>query len=72
MGKRRQRRAGIRRIHPGRSRFRKAEQRDCCSNDGTRPVIFKIGCIDIPENDEEGKRLAKQDFSNSAEDAYSG
>ena len=24
-----------------------------CCNDGTRPVIFKIERIDIPENDEE-------------------
>ena len=34
--------------------------------------IFKIERIDIPENDEEAEWLAKQDFRNSAEDAYTG
>lgn len=43
-----------------------------CCNDGTRPVIFKIERIDIPETAEEKAWLAKQDFSNSAEDAYTG
>lgn len=43
-----------------------------CCNDGTRPVIFKIERIDIPENDEERAWLAKQDFTNRAEDAYTG
>ena len=43
-----------------------------CCNDGTRPVIFKIERIDIPENNEEAAWLANQDFSNSAEDAYTG
>ncbi len=43
-----------------------------CCNDGTRPVIFKIECIDIPENDEERVWLAKQNFKNTAEDAYTG
>ena len=43
----------------------------CCS-DGTRPVIFKIERIDIPETDEEREWLEKQDFSNTAEDAYTG
>ena len=43
-----------------------------CCNDGTRPVVFKIERIDIPENDEEKAWLEKQDFSNSAEDAYTG
>ena len=43
-----------------------------CCNDGTRPVIFKIERIDIPENDEEVAWLAKQDFKNTAEDAYTG
>ncbi len=43
----------------------------CCS-DGTRPVIFKIERVDIPENDEEAEWLAKRDFSNSAENAYTG
>lgn len=43
-----------------------------CCNDGTRPVIFKIERIDIPESDEEKEWLDRQDFSNSAEDAYTG
>lgn len=43
-----------------------------CCNDGTRPVVFKIERIDIPENEEEKKWLEKQDFSNSVEDAYTG
>lgn len=43
-----------------------------CCNDGTRPVIFKIERIDIPENDEERVRLSKQNFKNTAEDAYTG
>ncbi len=40
-----------------------------CCNDGTRPVVFKIERIDIPENDEEREWLQKQDFSNSSEKA---
>lgn len=36
-----------------------------CCNDGTRPVIFKIERIDIPENEEEKKWLKEQDFSIS-------
>ena len=43
-----------------------------CCNDGTRPVIFKIERIDIPENDEEQEWLAKQNFRNTVEDAYTG
>ena len=43
-----------------------------CCNDGTRPVIFKIERIDIPENDEEAEWLAKQNFKNTVEDAYTG
>ncbi len=43
-----------------------------CCNDGTRPVIFKIERIDIPENDEEREWLEKQNFRNTAEDAYTG
>ena len=35
-------------------------------------VIFKIERIDIPENDEERVRLSKQNFKNTAEDAYTG
>lgn len=43
-----------------------------CCNDGTRPVIFKIERIDIPETEEERAWLDTQDFSNSADDAYTG
>ncbi len=43
-----------------------------CCNDGTRPVIFKIERIDIPENDAEREWLARQNFRNSPEDAYTG
>ncbi len=43
-----------------------------CRNDGTRPVIFKIERIDIPETDEEREWLEKQNFSNSKDDAYTG
>lgn len=43
-----------------------------CCNDGTRPVIFKIERIDIPETEEEAAWLASQDFSNSTKDAYTG
>lgn len=43
-----------------------------CCNDGTRPVIFKIERIDIPESEEEKLWLAKQNFKNTAEDAYTG
>lgn len=38
----------------------------------TLPVIFKIERIDIPENDEEREWLAKQNFRNTVEDAYTG
>ena len=43
-----------------------------CCNDGTRPVIFKIERIDIPETDEEKSWLDKQNFLNTAENAYTG
>lgn len=43
-----------------------------CCNDGTRPVIFKIERIDIPESEEEKEWLDKQDFSNIADNAYTG
>ena len=33
-----------------------------CCNDGTRPVIFKIERIDIPETEEEREWLEKQNF----------
>ena len=37
-----------------------------CCNDGTRPVIFKIERIDIPESEEEKQWLEKQNFKNTA------
>jgi len=43
-----------------------------CCNDGTRPVIFKIERIDIPETEEEKHWLEKQNFHNDASDAYTG
>ena len=43
-----------------------------CCNDRTRPVIFKIERIDIPENDEEEAWLQKQTFTNTADNAYTG
>ncbi len=41
-----------------------------CCNDGTRPVIFKIERIDIPETEEEQLWLEKQNFTNNVSDAY--
>lgn len=43
-----------------------------CCNDGTRPVIFKIERIDIPENEEEKEWLNKHNFKRTIEDAYTG
>ena len=43
-----------------------------CCNGGTRPVIFKIERIDIPENDEERDRLAGQIFTDTAGKFYTG
>ena len=43
-----------------------------CCNDGTRPVIFKIERIDIPETPEEEEWLSRQNFRNGLEDAYTG
>ncbi len=43
-----------------------------CCNGGTRPVIFKIERIDIPETGEERERLGKLNFKNSADEAYTG
>ena len=43
-----------------------------CCNDGTRPVIFKIERIDIPETSEEEAWLAKQNFKNGLAEAYTG
>ena len=42
-----------------------------CCNDGTRPVIFKIERIDIPENDEERQWLENQNFISRASTADS-
>ena len=39
-----------------------------CCNNGTRPVIFKVERINIPETDEEREWLAKQNFMNTAEE----
>lgn len=39
-----------------------------CCNDGTRPVIFKIERIDIPEMEEEREWLEKQNFKNSVDE----
>lgn len=41
-----------------------------CCNDGTRSVIFRVERIDISETEDERAWLERQDFSNSAEDAY--
>ena len=43
-----------------------------CCNDGTRPVIFKIERIDIPETPDEEAWLAKRNFKNGPDDAYTG
>lgn len=43
-----------------------------CCNDGTRTVIFKIERIDIPDTEEEAERLASQNFTNTADEAYMG
>lgn len=43
-----------------------------CCNDGTRPVVFKIERIDVPETDDEEAWLGTQDFSNTKDDAYTG
>lgn len=43
-----------------------------CCNDGTRPVIFKIERIDIPETEEEREWLTKQNFLNTKDNAYTG
>ncbi len=43
-----------------------------CCNDGTRPVIFKIERIDIPETPGEEEWLSKQNFHNGADQAYTG
>ena len=35
-------------------------------------IIFKIERIDIPESDEEAEWLARQNFTHTADDAYTG
>ena len=48
------------------------ERMIACCNDGTRPVIFKIERIDIPETEEEKQWLVKQNFKNTTDNAYTG
>ena len=43
-----------------------------CCQDGTRPVIFRIERIDVPETPEEAAWLAEQDFAALPEDANTG
>ncbi|MGI6032144.1 MAG: TIGR04076 family protein, partial [Coriobacteriales bacterium] len=43
-----------------------------CCNDGTRPVIFKIERIDIPESESDRAYLETADFSHDKSDAYTG
>lgn len=43
-----------------------------CCNDGTRPVIFKLERLDIPEDDADRFYLNNHDFTSSKEDAYTG
>ena len=43
-----------------------------CGDGSTRPVIFKIERIDVPETPEEESWLASQDFANRADEAYTG
>lgn len=43
-----------------------------CCNDGTRPVVFKIERVDVPETPEEAEWLGRQSFANTADEAYTG
>lgn len=43
-----------------------------CCNDGTRPVIFKLERIDIPETEDERIYLDTRDFTCGRESAYGG
>ena len=43
-----------------------------CCNDGTRPVIFKLERIDIPETEDERAYLEAHDFTCGKDDAYTG
>lgn len=52
--------------------MRDDRQMIACCQDGTRPVIFKIERIDIPETDKERAWLEQQDFTVSPDDANAG
>lgn len=52
--------------------MRDDRQMIACCQDGTRPVIFKIERINIPETDEERTWLERQDFTVRPEDANTG
>lgn len=52
--------------------MRDDRQMIACWQDGTRPVIFKIERIDIPETDKERAWLEQQDFTVSPDDANTG
>ena len=52
--------------------MRDDRQMIACRQDGTRPVIFKIERIDIPETDKERAWLEQQDFTVSPDDANTG
>lgn len=43
-----------------------------CCNDGTRPVVFKLERIDIPEDATDEAYLRDHDFTCTATDAYTG
>nr|WP_295996885.1 TIGR04076 family protein [uncultured Adlercreutzia sp.] len=43
-----------------------------CCNDGTRPVIFKLERIDIPEDASDETYLREHDFTSSKDEAYTG
>ena len=43
-----------------------------CCNDGTRPVIFRLERIDIPEDASDEAYLRDHDFRSKAEDTYTG
>lgn len=47
-------------------------QKKYLANPNSGPCPFFIERIDIPETEEERVWLEKQDFTNSAEDAYTG
>lgn len=43
-----------------------------CCNDGTRPVIFKLERVDIPEDVSDEAYLRDHDFTSGKDDAYTG